>query len=122
MRLWKIVAIAAAAAGIGALPALHAQDKAGMERVADRQPGEGEGPFRRLVIRGATLIDGTGAPPRGPVDIVVAGNRIESIRGAGTRSEEHTSELQSLAYLVCRLLLEKKKKKKTKKKEIIIQL
>src|SRR5205823_14488021 len=30
------------------------------------------------------------------------------------RSEEHTSELQSLAYLVCRLLLEKKKKKKFK--------
>src|SRR3989441_5099620 len=29
------------------------------------------------------------------------------------RSEEHTSELQSLAYLVCRLLLEKKKKIKT---------
>src|SRR3989441_1781003 len=28
----------------------------------------------------------------------------------GDRSEEHTSELQSLAYLVCRLLLEKKKK------------
>src|SRR5687767_15632582 len=34
------------------------------------------------------------------------------------RSEEHTSELQSLAYLVCRLLLEKKKKKKKKKKKI----
>src|SRR5687767_15499679 len=35
--------------------------------------------------------------------------------GGGTpRSEEHTSELQSLAYLVCRLLLEKKKKKKKK--------
>src|SRR3989441_5348204 len=29
------------------------------------------------------------------------------------RSEEHTSELQSLAYLVCRLLLEKKKKKRS---------
>src|SRR5687767_15404611 len=29
--------------------------------------------------------------------------------GPGSRSEEHTSELQSLAYLVCRLLLEKKK-------------
>src|SRR2546425_12700134 len=29
------------------------------------------------------------------------------------RSEEHTSELQSLAYLVCRLLLEKKKKEKS---------
>jgi len=84
MRLWRIGAIAAAAAGLGALPALHAQESAGMERVPDRQPGEGEGPFRRLVIRGATLIDGSGAPPRGPVDIVVAGDRIESIRGAGT--------------------------------------
>src|SRR2546425_9502542 len=31
-------------------------------------------------------------------------------RGPRSRSEEHTSELQSLAYLVCRLLLEKKKK------------
>src|SRR2546425_8750615 len=33
-------------------------------------------------------------------------------QGAGGRLEEHTSELQSLAYLVCRLLLEKKKNKK----------
>src|SRR5687767_15541290 len=32
-------------------------------------------------------------------------------RTRGPRSEEHTSELQSLAYLVCRLLLEKKKQK-----------
>src|SRR2546425_7030862 len=32
------------------------------------------------------------------------------------RSEEHTSELQSLAYLVCRLLLEKKKKTATQKR------
>src|SRR2546425_8302796 len=31
------------------------------------------------------------------------------------RSEEHTSELQSLAYLVCRLLLEKKKKPRDRK-------
>src|SRR3989441_5045738 len=34
-----------------------------------------------------------------------------------TRSEEHTSELQSLAYLVCRLLLEKKKKNKKHKRD-----
>src|SRR6266404_9132786 len=34
-----------------------------------------------------------------------------SVEPASARSEEHTSELQSLAYLVCRLLLEKKKKK-----------
>src|SRR2546425_1798951 len=32
------------------------------------------------------------------------------VHGRVVRSEEHTSELQSLAYLVCRLLLEKKKK------------
>src|SRR5205823_13199500 len=39
--------------------------------------------------------------------------RVAAVREAlgpkGKRSEEHTSELQSLAYLVCRLLLEKKK-------------
>src|SRR2546425_10955259 len=34
------------------------------------------------------------------------------------RSEEHTSELQSLAYLVCRLLLEKKKKKRKKNRVV----
>src|SRR5437870_7790655 len=34
-----------------------------------------------------------------------------------TRSEEHTSELQSRGHLVCRLLLEKKKKKNKKRKE-----
>src|SRR2546425_7635159 len=35
------------------------------------------------------------------------------------RSEEHTSELQSLAYLVCRLLLEKKKKKNKRESTIV---
>src|SRR2546425_7975193 len=37
--------------------------------------------------------------------------RVVRWEAAIPRSEEHTSELQSLAYLVCRLLLEKKKKK-----------
>src|SRR6266404_8932863 len=36
--------------------------------------------------------------------------RLRRLTGLSRRSEEHTSELQSLAYLVCRLLLEKKKK------------
>src|SRR2546425_9403845 len=36
-------------------------------------------------------------------------HRVMEITGYDLRSEEHTSELQSLAYLVCRLLLEKKK-------------
>src|SRR5437879_7237634 len=39
---------------------------------------------------------------------------VASWAAFATRSEEHTSELQSPMYLVCRLLLEKKKKKKRK--------
>src|SRR2546425_1306243 len=39
----------------------------------------------------------------------------------GVRSEEHTSELQSLAYLVCRLLLEKKKNKSNINKKSYIE-
>ncbi len=52
---------------------------------APRSPArtEGEGPFGRLILRGVTLIDGTGAPARGPVDIVVAGNKIERIENVG---------------------------------------
>src|SRR5205823_14862457 len=43
-----------------------------------------------------------------------AGNLVDAEAAQDVkRSEEHTSELQSLAYLVCRLLLEKKKKKIT---------
>ena len=49
-----------------------------------RPPDEGRGPFKVLVIRGAILIDGTGAPPQGPVDIEIEGNRIKAIRSAGT--------------------------------------
>ncbi len=44
---------------------------------------EGEGPYQRLVLRGGILIDGTGAPPIGPVDIVVENDRIVEIRTVG---------------------------------------
>lgn len=44
---------------------------------------EGEGPFARLILRGATLIDGTGAPPIGPVDIVIEKNRIVQVESIG---------------------------------------
>ena len=43
----------------------------------------GEGPFDQLIIRGATLINGNGAPPSGPVDVVVENNKIVSIRNVG---------------------------------------
>src|SRR5438046_6357864 len=39
-------------------------------------------------------------------------NNAQNLRKKGARSEEHTSELQSLTNLVCRLLLEKKKYKR----------
>jgi hypothetical protein len=65
-----------------AVSASHAQQ--GITPAPDRGPGEGAGPFKRMVIRGVTVIDGTGAPPAGPMDVVIEGNRIAAIRSAGT--------------------------------------
>jgi imidazolonepropionase-like amidohydrolase len=45
---------------------------------------EGEGPWNQLIIRGVTLINSTGAPPIGPVDIVVEKNRIKQISNLGS--------------------------------------
>ncbi len=42
-----------------------------------------EGPFNQLIIRGATLINGNGAPPQGPVDIVIEKNRIVQVKVVG---------------------------------------
>src|SRR2546425_3891809 len=61
---------------------------------------------RRLGYAGPAV--GAAGAARG-VDVSVRGPA--AVRPYG-RSEEHTSELQSLAYLVCRLLLEKKKKQR----------
>ncbi len=44
---------------------------------------EGEGPYPGLILRGGILIDGTGAPPIGPVDIVIRQNLIADIRSVG---------------------------------------
>src|SRR6266404_7336096 len=72
-----------------------------------------------------TTVSGTGSPACASSAVVHSLSTVRSIvRGelitaiprsssacSASRSEEHTSELQSLAYLVCRLLLEKKKNK-----------
>src|SRR3712207_8545667 len=50
--------------------------------------------------------------PRWAKELVVGFARLGGSAVGIVRSEEHTSELQSRQYLVCRLLLEKKKKKK----------
>src|SRR5258708_31908293 len=56
-----------------------------------------------------------GSPRRSPPTTASPGtpDRSPRKRYARSRSEEHTSELQSPDHLVCRLLLEKKKNKKT---------
>ncbi|MEX2528383.1 MAG: amidohydrolase family protein [Gemmatimonadota bacterium] len=48
-----------------------------------RGADDGGGPYERLIIRGVNLIDGTGAPPTGPVDVVIEGNRIAEVRTVG---------------------------------------
>jgi hypothetical protein len=75
-RIGPFLALAALVAG--SVP-LAAQ----INPAPDRRPDEGEGPFERLIIRGATLIDGSGSPPRGPTDIVIEGNRIVEVRSVG---------------------------------------
>lgn len=62
---------------LGVSAVLYAQ----VEEAPDRAMGEG--PFDRLIIRGATLIDGSGSPPRGPVDVVVEENKIVSVQSVG---------------------------------------
>lgn len=43
----------------------------------------GDGPYSQLIIRGVTLINGDGSPPRGPIDIVVENNKIVNIQVVG---------------------------------------
>jgi len=89
-RACRLIASLAAIAVIGIVrltPTLSAQDEPQDRRqvrhAPDRRPGEGEGPFERLIIRGATVVDGTGAPPQGPIDIVIEGNRIVEVQSVG---------------------------------------
>src|SRR3712207_8781854 len=79
-----------------------------------RQSGDAGLP-RRLpggVAAGGAARAGRGSQNRHP-EIEPASPASRSDEGNGRRSEEHTSELQSRQYLVCRLLLEKKKNHKT---------
>ncbi|GAB3032837.1 amidohydrolase family protein [Bowmanella dokdonensis] len=49
----------------------------------DSPDNEGQGPYQRLILRGVTLVNGEGAPARGPVDIVIEKNRITNIVNVG---------------------------------------
>lgn len=69
---WVVtVAIILASASVSAAP----------QKAPDRT--QGEGPFSRLILRGVTVINGEGAPARGPMDIVIEQNRITQIVNVG---------------------------------------
>src|SRR5258706_9135106 len=90
-------------------------------RIATLLDLKGENPFKsRAYVNAARALETMSEP----LDKVIAEERLGETKGIGEsiqkkiaelvvtgRSEEHTSELQSLTNLVCRLLLEKKKKK-----------
>ena len=115
-RARRIIAPLVALAAIGVVrltPALSAQDEPQDRRqvrhAPDRRVGEGEGPFERLIIRGATVVDGTGAPPQGPIDIVIEGNRIVRVQSVGSpgvpirddrRPQDATRELDARGMYV----------------------
>ncbi|MEK9852240.1 MAG: amidohydrolase family protein [Flavobacteriaceae bacterium] len=52
-------------------------------KAQDQNTSAAEGPYSQLIIRGATLINGNGAPPIGPVDITVENNKIVGIDVVG---------------------------------------
>ena len=52
----------------------------------------GDGPHETMIIRGATLINGNGAPPIGPVDIVIEGNKITKVQVVGYPGVEINAE------------------------------
>ena len=51
--------------------------------IGQKKSNAAEGPFSQLIIRGVTLINGNGAPPQGPIDIVVENDRIVKIQVVG---------------------------------------
>src|SRR3989441_2210517 len=101
---------------------LDAVDRTGTIRAAGREVGWSYrtclNRIREMerVLGAKVLATSRGGPSGGgSAKLTVEARRLVKLfahwRREALRSEEHTSELQSLAYLVCRLLLEKKKKK-----------
>src|SRR5687767_11059651 len=85
-----------------------AQDEPRQPYAPDRRADEGEGPFKRLIIRGVTVIDGSGAPPIGPMDVVIEGNRIKEVRSVGfpqlpiTTTRRPTGATKEIGRASCR--------------------
>ena len=70
-RLLSLFALLLAPVAFASIPAAPDRD-------------EGEGPYPQLILRGVTVVTGTGAPAHGPVDIVIEGNRITQVAIVGS--------------------------------------
>lgn len=78
-RAMLAVCLLSLATSLAAMPA-HA-DQAQWPGATPRAAAANDGPYSRLTIDGAMVIDGTGSPPFGPVSIVIEGNRIVALGG-----------------------------------------
>ena len=86
MHRWTLTRPTLTAAGLALLLLLPAGSIAQEERESIEPPpprAEGKGPYDRLILRGGTVIKGPGAPPIGPVDIVIEGNHITRVQAVG---------------------------------------
>ncbi len=89
LGLFTLVALLAGVVAPTAVLADEEEEEPKLVEPAPARPdGEGEGPFDRLILRGVMVVDGTGAPPMGPVDLVIEGNRIEEIKSLGMANTE----------------------------------
>src|SRR5262245_21975900 len=93
--IWGVVALAMHAGPTGAAAAEQPSPK--VTPAPPRQ--EGEGPYSQLILRNATVINGTGAPAFGPADIVIEGNRIVQVMSVGapggTKEDPHRPKLKA---------------------------
>lgn len=78
----------------GLFALLCAAAQAEVARAPDRPSGEGAGPYSQLILRGVTVIDGTGSPAYGPADIVIEGNRIVNIAKVGSPNSPIAPEVR----------------------------
>lgn len=82
LRFSRFAVLLAAASMLAGPVAVTAQEASAPADVIPQRT-LGIGPFQRVVLRNVTMIDGTGAPAQGPVDIVLSGDRIAEIRTIG---------------------------------------
>ena len=79
MRSLLLAALFASEAAQAAIPVAPPRD-------------EGEGPYPQLILRGVTVVNGTGSPAFGPADLVIEGDRIAEVRIVGSANSTIKAE------------------------------